>query len=113
MTLAQLAELPGFSVANLPDPTREVTSIYCCDLLSIVMGRAPADSAWITVMGNLNAVAVAVLADTACVVLAEGMALDPTALEKARQQQVALLTTTLPVYEAARAIASLLEGGSR
>ena len=35
---------------------REIHGIYCCDLLSIVMGRAKADDAWITVMGNINAV---------------------------------------------------------
>ena len=50
--------------------------IYCCDLLSIVMGRAPADGLWVTVMGNLNSIAVAVLTDSACILLAEGMALD-------------------------------------
>ena len=109
MTLRQLAECGDFTPANLPDPDREVTGIYCCDLLSIVMGRAPADSAWVTVMGNVNAVAVSVLADTACVILAEGMPLDSEALEKARQQEVAVFTTRLPVYEAARAAGRLLE----
>ena len=35
------------------------------------MGRAQEGDAWFTVMGNVNAVAVAVLADTACLVLTE------------------------------------------
>ena len=75
MTVKELAAACGFDTA-CGEGDREITGgVYCCDLLSIVMGRAPADCAWVTVMGNLNSIAVAVLADTACIVLAEGMAL--------------------------------------
>ncbi len=83
---------------------RPLRSVYCCDLLSLVMGRAPADCAWVTVMGNLNSIAVAVLTDAACIVLAEGMPLDADALNRARQEGVTVVATRLPVYEAAMAI---------
>ncbi len=85
--------------------SREIESVYCCDLLSFVMGRAPAGSAWVTVMGNVNAVAVALLADVACVVFAEGVMPDDDAIEKARQNGVALLRSPAPVFDTARAIA--------
>lgn len=86
MTVKELAAACGFDVA-CGEGDREVTGgIYCCDLLSIVMGRAPADCAWVTVMGNLNSIAVSVLADTACIVLAEGMALDDDARARGEQQ---------------------------
>lgn len=78
--------------------------LYCCDLLSIVMGRAPHDGVWVTVMANINTVAVAVLCDLACVVIAEGMAIDTATIAKARQQGVVLLKTAAPVYETAKAI---------
>ncbi len=87
---------------------RTVQSVYCCDLLSLVMGRAPADSAWITVMGNVNAIAVAALTDVSCIVLAEGIQPDPAALEKARENGIALLTSAQPVYPTAKAIEELL-----
>ena len=87
---------------------REVASVYCCDLLSLVMGRAPADSAWVTVMGNVNAIAVAALADVSCIVLAEGVGPDAAALEKARENGIALLTSPQPVYPTAKAIEELL-----
>lgn len=110
MTVAELAAACGFTVA-CGEGEREVTGgIYCCDLLSIVMGRAPADCAWVTVMGNLNSIAVAVLADTACIVLAEGMALDDDAKARGEQQDVTVLKTSLPVYEASVAIARALGG---
>jgi len=58
----------------------------------------------VTVMANLNTVAVAVLCDLACVVVAEGMAIDETVTARAEQQGVVLLATEKPVYETARAI---------
>ncbi len=91
------------------DGEREITGgIYCCDLLSIVMGRAPAGSLWITVMGNVNAMAVSNLADTACVVVAESMPLDEEAKSGARKGNVTVLQTKLPVFEAALAASALL-----
>ncbi len=110
MTIDDIALLQGFSVLN-PGQSREVTSIYCCDLLSLVMGRAPADSAWVTVMGNQNAVAVASLADTACIVLAEGVTMDEAGLQKAGEHGVAVFATALPVYEAATLLGQLLAKG--
>jgi len=80
---------------------REIKSVYCCDLLSVVMGRATADCAWITVMGNVNSVAVAVLADVACIVVAENIPLDEQAKIRAEQKEVTVLKTKLPIFEAA------------
>ena len=55
-------------------------------------------------MGNLNSIAVAVLADAACIVLAEGMPLDADARARAEAEDVTVVSTRLPVYEAAMAI---------
>ncbi|WP_274953758.1 DRTGG domain-containing protein [Angelakisella massiliensis] len=99
-TAKELAEKNGFTLA-CGDGLRQVEGVYCCDLLSIVMGRAPADSAWVTVMGNLNSIAVAVLADVACIVLAENMPLDADAQARAEAENVTVLRTSLPVFEAA------------
>ncbi len=80
---------------------REISVPYCCDLLSVAMGRMPADSAWVTVMGNVNTLAVAALADAACIILAEGSHLDEMALGKAKQQEITVFETELPIFEAA------------
>jgi hypothetical protein len=91
------------------DGKREITGgIYCCDLLSLVIGRAPADSLWITVMGNVNTMAVASLADTACVVLAEGISLSEEAKTGAEKGGITVLRTAQPVFEAALSAAILL-----
>ena len=107
MTVKELLNNNAFSALNEENTDREIKSVYCCDLLSIVMGRAPADCAWVTVMGNINAVAVAVLADISVIVLAENMQMDEVALNKAKAQGVNVITTELPVFDAAK----LIDGG--
>lgn len=97
-----------FKVINQGDGERDINGIYCCDLLSIVMSKAPADSAWVTVMGNVNAVAVATLADLSVIVLADGAAPDAVMLEKAKSEGVNLLQTDMPIFEAATAIKDVM-----
>lgn len=88
---------------------RKVTGCYIGDLLSWVMGRAASGSAWITVMGNVNAVAVAVLADVACVILCEGSHLDEAAKIQADQNDIPVLSSELDAYQTALALSRLLE----
>ena len=109
MTVGRLAEAMGLAVLTPGDPARMVTGGYCGDLLSWVMGRAQAGDAWITVMGNVNAVAVAVLADTACILLAEDSPLDDDALARAKAQEVAVLRSPRTAYALAVELAALLQ----
>ena len=72
------------------------------------MGRAPSESAWVTVMGNRNTLAVASLADISCIVLAEGITFQDAELDCAEQEGIAVFTTELPVFDAALKIQELL-----
>lgn len=102
MTVKELIDASGFALVNAGDGLdRSISKPFCCDLLSVAMGRAPESCAWVTVMGNMNTLAVATLADAACVILAEGVALDDIADKKAREQGITVLKTELPVFEAA------------
>ena len=109
MTVKTIAEklglifLCGESLAERP-----VSGCYCGDLLSWVMSRAQEGDAWLTVMGNINSIGVAVLADIACIILTEDAAFDLPALEKARQNEVIVLQTEKNTYETAAAISKLL-----
>ena len=110
MTVQELIDRKIFQEINIGDDTdRSITKPFCCDLLSIAMGRAPAGCAWVTVMGNLNTLAVAALTDAACVILAEGAAFDETAVKKAAQQGITVLRTTEPVFETALTVKELLK----
>lgn len=111
MTVEELIEKQEFKmVVEGEELSREVTGIFCCDLLSIAMGRAPSDSAWVTVMGNVNTIAVATLADVACVILAEGALPDDMCRARAKQQGVTVLATEEPIFEAALKVHRQLHG---
>ena len=112
MTVEELRRALALDAVVAGDSSREVSGGYCGDLLSWVMGRAPAGCVWITVMGNINAIAVAVLADTACILLAEDSPLDEPARQKAETQGVAVLRSPRPAFELAVDLHRLLEGES-
>lgn len=102
MTVQNLIDSKVFRLVNAgEDPGREITVPFCCDLLSIAMGKAPAGCAWVTVMGNMNTLAVASLADAACIIMAEGAVLDDMAVKKAKEQEITVLETELPIFDAA------------
>ena len=72
------------------------------------MGRAKADDAWITIMSNVNILAVASLADTACIILAEGVTVDDGIRATAIDKEINILTTEMNIYETAVYLNSLL-----
>lgn len=103
MTVKEISEKFPFKVLNTSGSAdqREIGSVYCCDLLSIAMSRMTEDAAWVTVMSNMNTLAVASLTDVSCVILAEGVAVEDSMLVKAKEQGIALFSTELPVFDAA------------
>lgn len=107
MKVAELTE-HGFEALSLPDGSREIDGVYIGDLLSWVMGRAQMDNAWITIMTNMNVIAVATLADTSCVILAEGVEIEDEIIETARAKEINVLRSAKPIYETALELAALL-----
>lgn len=108
MTVEKLAEVLGLEILCMPDPMREVRGGYAGDLLSWVMGKLDADAAWVTIMSNVNIVAVATLADPACIILSEGVAPDEGVLARAEQQGINLLSAQKSTFSVCAEIASLL-----
>jgi predicted transcriptional regulator len=80
---------------------REVLGGYCGDLLSDVMANAEKGSVWITIQRHQNIVAVALLKELAAIVLANGYQPDQETVEKAREEGIPLLFSSLAAYELA------------
>jgi hypothetical protein len=76
----------------------EVTGGYASDLLSWVMAKAQAGNVWITIQAHPNIVAVASLIGLSGIIIAEGVAPEPTTLEKAEREGIPILTTPLAMY---------------
>lgn len=112
MTVGELIETKRFdTICTGKDTTAEITKPFCCDLLSIAMGKTPEGAAWVTVMANLNTLAVAMLTECACIIFAEGIKPDAATVEKAKAQDITLLATELPVFEAAELVQRLRTDG--
>ena len=104
MTVNELTAKYELVPVVVPDGDREVTGGYCGDLLSWVMGRAQQDNVWITIMSNMDIVAVASLSDVSAVILAEGVSLEQNVIDTAAAKGVNILSTEKGAFE----IASLL-----
>lgn len=109
LTVQEFAEKLNLTILTGDELDREIKDCYIGDLLSWVMGRAPEDSAWLTVMGNINSIAVATLADVSCIVLTENAPLDEDAKSKAEIHGVNILATEENSYAVAVKLSRLLE----
>ncbi len=108
MTVKQMAEKLCLEIVCMPDGEREVTGGYAGDLLSWVMGRASEGDAWITIMSNVNIVAVSTLADPACIILSEGVLPEEGVLEKAEGVGVNILRSSKDTFALCAEVAALL-----
>ncbi len=88
---------------------RDVNGGYVGDLLSWVMGRAQSGNVWITIMSNINIVAVATLTDCACILLSEGVKPDENVIEKANSQGIVIMSSQLSSYELSTKIGELIK----
>lgn len=108
MTVESFAEKFGYEVLCMPEPDREITGGYAGDLLSWVMGRLDEGSAWVTIMSNVNIVAVASLSDPSVIILSENVSADDGVTERALMQGINILKTSKDTFSACADINSVL-----
>jgi hypothetical protein len=108
MIVKEICEKLNLKILVEGDMEREITGGYCGDLLSWVMGRAQSGDCWFTVMGNINAIAVSVLADCACIVLCENSTLDEDAKTRAEMQGVTIFSSEENSYALANKLGEIL-----
>ena len=83
---------------------REFEGVYTGDLLSRAMSRVQTDNAWVTIMANINVVAVANLTEPAVIVLAEDVIMQQDALDAAQENDLCVITSPMSAYEICCAI---------
>ncbi len=87
----------------------EFSGVYAGDFLSRAMSRVTEGDLWITIMNNVNVIAVASLAEAAAVVLAEGVTMDDSVLAAAEQKGVTVLLSERTVFELCAMIADIMK----
>ena len=98
LTVDELKEKLELTPYYVEDGEREITGGYTGDLLSWVMGRAVSGDAWVTIMSNINVIAVAQLTDVACVILAEGVVPGEDLIAAAEMRGINLFSSEEPAF---------------
>lgn len=106
MTVRDLIERLSLETLVEGDLSVEPDGCYIGDLLSWVMSRAEAGNIWLTVMGNVNSIGVAVMADVSCIILTESASFDEAARVRAEENGVTVLRTPENAYQTALRIAA-------
>lgn len=99
---------PCRALTRIAGKDRLISGGYACDLLSWVISRAGSNDVWFTILNSINVVAVASLADCACVMLTENVGMAPEVLKIAEEKGVTILATELPTWAASVRLANLL-----
>lgn len=81
------------------DGDRAFDGVYVGDFLSRAMSRVEYDNIWVTIMSNVNVVAVATLTEPAAIVLAEDVVFGDDAIKNAIEQGICVLSSPLSAYE--------------
>ena len=108
MTVLELVEKLNLDVAAEGDLSRNIDGCYCSDLLSHCMSNISENNLWVTVQVNMNIVAIAVLTDLSAIIISQDMSIDDAVVQKATEENVTILKSSLPSYELCVKIGSLI-----
>lgn len=86
----------------------QLSTGYVSDLLSDVMGSAKDNMAWFTIMRHMNVIAVASMADIPCIVFGKNTTPEKSVIDKATEEGIVLIKTSLSVFESAGVLYQLL-----
>lgn len=87
---------------------KEISGYYVGDLLSWVMSKAKQGDVWVTVMGNINVAAVAVLTEVSAIILAEGSVADSALISRANSEDIPIFSSKEPAANLIIEIGKLL-----
>lgn len=94
-----LAETNWSITASEEALEKEISGVFCGDLLSWVMGNCEPGQAWITVQTHLNIVAVAALKEISCLIIVQGAEVPQATLDKVLEENIALFQVPKSAYD--------------
>lgn len=104
MKVLEILEKIKGTIVTTQEIDVEFEGIYAGDLLSHVMGHAKEKNLFLTIMSNMNTIAVASLLDLPVIVLAEGVQPTKDMIQKAEEEGIMIITTMNNVVEVIRHI---------
>jgi len=100
MTLQDIIDQLDLTVLTPRQDFSQITpaSGYASDLLSCVMAGAKRRGVWVTLQAHANIVAIAALLDLSAIIVTEGAMPDASAIAKASQEGIPVLSTAQPTF---------------
>jgi len=108
LTVKAILENDNFTPVVIADETREIEGAYCGDLLSWVMGKAEENNALVTIMTNVNVLAVASLINMSVVIVCENAQLSEEFVAGAKDKGINVLKSSLPAFETCVALSKMI-----
>lgn len=99
MTVNDYINELSLEIVSKGNLNKEIAGCYCSDLLSHCMSNIESENVWITVQTNINIVAIAVLTELSCIVIAQEMQIDDTVVKKAASEGITILRSSDTAYE--------------
>ena len=108
MKLSELYTKLDLVPLNVSDDDRSVDGVYCGDLLSWVMTRLSQNFAWVTIMSNINSIAVATLSDASCIIFTENADVSEDVINRAKEQNINVFKTSKSTFDISYMIGKML-----
>lgn len=108
MKLSELYTKLDLVPLNVSDDDRSVEGVYCGDLLSWVMTRLSQNFAWVTIMSNINSIAVASLSDASCIIFTENADVSEDVINRAKEQNINVFKTSKSTFDISYMIGKML-----
>lgn len=108
MKLSELYTKLDLVPLNVSDDDRSVDGVYCGDLLSWVMTRLSQNFAWVTIMSNINSIAVASLSDASCIIFTENADVSEDVINRAKEQNINVFKTSKSTFDISYMIGKML-----
>jgi predicted transcriptional regulator len=90
---------------------KDIKDGYVSDLLSDVIGNIKENSIWITIQRHINILGVAKLKDVIAITIPRSLQLDENVIEKAKEEEIAILRDHRSAFELSGIIYNLLKKG--
>ena len=101
MTVRELAALIEARSISGDGMDGEICGGFMCDIMSRAMAEGFSGMAWITHRADMNALAIAVMKNAACVIFPAGIVPEEDVIRQAEKENMPLLTSEKKAFEIA------------
>ena len=88
--------------------SNDIDGCFAGDLLSLAMANVQSNNVWITVQTNMNILGIASLTEASCTIVANGMNIPESVIQKAKEENICLLRSKKSMYELCLGVGELI-----